>query len=118
MEIKKLKYFAGGQWITSKTDKYMDIYNPSTGEVQAQTPCCTEEEVNYAVECAKKAYPAWSDTPVFKRVQIKNPLSLPAELPHSLWARACVTLPPAMTPLFTGSLSAFSRALSRSTSPV
>ncbi len=70
MEIKKLKYFAGGQWITSKTDKYMDIYNPSTGEVQAQTPCCTEEEVNYAVECAKKAYPAWSDTPVFKRVQI------------------------------------------------
>ena len=70
MEIKKLKYFAGGQWITSKTDKYMDIYNPSTGEVQAQAPCCTEEEVNYAVECAKKAYPAWSDTPVFKRVQI------------------------------------------------
>lgn len=70
MEIKKLKYFAGGQWITSKTDKYMDIYNPSTGEVQAQTPCCTEEEVNYAVECAKKAYPGWSDTPVFKRVQI------------------------------------------------
>ena len=70
MEIKKLKYFAGGQWITSKTYKYMDIYNPSTGEVQAQTPCCTEEEVNYAVECAKKAYPAWSDTPVFKRVQI------------------------------------------------
>ncbi len=70
MEIKKLKYFAGGQWITSKTDKYMDIYNPSTGEVQAQTPCCTEEEVNYAVECAKKAYPAWADTPVFKRVQI------------------------------------------------
>ncbi|MBR4766276.1 MAG: CoA-acylating methylmalonate-semialdehyde dehydrogenase [Clostridia bacterium] len=70
MEIKKLKYFAGGQWIESKTDKYMDIYNPSTGEVQAQTPCCTEDEVNYAVECAKKAYPAWSDTPVFKRVQI------------------------------------------------
>ncbi|MBQ6265205.1 MAG: CoA-acylating methylmalonate-semialdehyde dehydrogenase [Clostridia bacterium] len=70
MEIKKLKYFAGGQWIESKTDKYMDIYNPSTGEVQAQTPCCTEEEVNYAVECAKKAYPGWSDTPVFKRVQI------------------------------------------------
>ena len=70
MEIKKLRYFAGGQWIESKTDKYMDIYNPSTGEVQAQTPCCTEEEVNYAVECAKKAYPGWSDTPVFKRVQI------------------------------------------------
>ena len=70
MEIKKLRYFAGGQWLESETDTYMDVYNPSTGEVQAQTPCCTEKEVNYAVECAKKAFPAWSDTPVFKRVQI------------------------------------------------
>ncbi len=70
MEIKKLKFLAGGEWIESTSDKYMDIYNPSTGEVQAQTPCCTQEEVNYAVECAKKAFPAWSDTPVFKRVQI------------------------------------------------
>ncbi len=70
MAIKKLKYFAGGQWIESKTDKYMDVYNPSTGEVQAQTPCCTTEEVNYAVACAKKAFPAWADTPVMKRVQI------------------------------------------------
>ncbi len=70
MEIKKLKYFAGGQWIDSKTEKYMDIYNPSTGEIQAQTPCCTTDEVNYAVECAKKAFPAWADTPVFKRVQV------------------------------------------------
>ena len=70
MAVKKLKYFAGGQWIESVTDKYMDIYNPSTGEVQAQTPCCTVDEVNYAVECAKKAFPAWADTPVFKRVQI------------------------------------------------
>lgn len=70
MAVKKLKYFAGGQWIESKTDKYMDVYNPSTGEVQAQTPCCTKEEVDYAVACAKKAFPAWSDTPIMKRVQI------------------------------------------------
>ena len=53
MAVKKLQYYAGGQWLDSKTDKYMDIYNPSTGEVIAQTPCCTKEEVNYAVECAK-----------------------------------------------------------------
>ncbi len=35
---KKLKYFAGGEWLESKTDKYMDVFNPSTGEVQAITP--------------------------------------------------------------------------------
>ena len=70
MSIKKLKYFAGGEWLESKTDKYMDIYNPSTGEVQAQTPCCTKEEVEYAISCAKKAFPLWSDIPVGKRVQV------------------------------------------------
>ncbi|MBR4727194.1 MAG: hypothetical protein IK080_04825, partial [Clostridia bacterium] len=43
MAVKKLKYFAGGQWLESKCEKYMDVYNPSTGEVQAQTPCCTKD---------------------------------------------------------------------------
>ncbi len=70
MAVKKLQYYAGGQWLDSKTDKYMDIYNPSTGEVIAQTPCCTKEEVNYAVECAKEAFKSWSEVPVMKRVQI------------------------------------------------
>ncbi|MBR5772825.1 MAG: CoA-acylating methylmalonate-semialdehyde dehydrogenase [Clostridia bacterium] len=70
MDVKKLKFLAGGQWIESRTEKYMDVYNPSTGEVIAQTPCCTKEEVEYAVQCAKKAFPAWSDTPVMKRIQI------------------------------------------------
>lgn len=69
-EIKKLKYYVNGQWVESKTTKYMDVYNPSTGEVQAQTPCCTEEEVNQAIEAANNAFPTWSQTPAFKRSQI------------------------------------------------
>ncbi len=69
-EIKKLKYFSNGKWLDSKTDKYMDIYNPSTGEVQAQTPCCTVEEVNEAIAAASAAFPAWSNTPVMKRTQV------------------------------------------------
>ena len=69
-EVKKLKFFAGGQWLESKTAKYMDIYNPSTGEVIAQTPCCTEDEVNFAVKAAADAFPGWSDTPVMKRAQV------------------------------------------------
>lgn len=69
-EVKKLKYFSGGKWLDSKTDKYMDIYNPSTGDVIAQTPCCTPDEVESAVEAAKKAFETWSKTPVMKRVQV------------------------------------------------
>ena len=66
-DIKILKYFAGGEWLESKTDKYMDIHNPSTGEVIARTPCCTVDEVEKAVQSAKEAFKTWSQTPVMKR---------------------------------------------------
>jgi len=68
--VKKLKYFAAGEWLESKTEKYMDVFNPSTGEVLAQTPCCIRQEVEYAIAAAKTAFAGWSQTPVFKRVQV------------------------------------------------
>lgn len=68
--MKTLQYFAGGKWITSQTEKYMDVYNPSTGEVIAKAPCCTQDEVEAAIHAAKKAFPQWSSTPVLKRVQV------------------------------------------------
>ena len=67
---KKLKYCAGGKWLESKTETYMDCYNPSTGEVIARAPQCTADEVESAILAAKEAYPAWADTPVSKRVQV------------------------------------------------
>lgn len=69
-EIKKLGYFVNGAFKESKTDKYTDAYNPSTGEVIAKVPCCTADEVEEAIAAAKAAYPAWSATPVKKRVAI------------------------------------------------
>jgi malonate-semialdehyde dehydrogenase (acetylating)/methylmalonate-semialdehyde dehydrogenase len=69
-EIKFLKYFAGGEWLETTTGAYRDILDPSTGAVIAKVPCCSEAEVGQAVEAAKKAFPAWSHTPVIKRTQV------------------------------------------------
>ncbi|MBR6567755.1 MAG: aldehyde dehydrogenase family protein, partial [Clostridia bacterium] len=69
-QVKRLRYFVDGQWLESKTEKYMPVYNPSTGDVIAETPCCTAEEVEQAIASAKAAFPAWSNTPVMKRVQV------------------------------------------------
>ena len=69
-EIKKLGYYVNGKFKESKTEKYTDAYDPSTGEVIAKVPCCLPEEVEEAVQAAKKAFPGWSSTPVLKRVQI------------------------------------------------
>ena len=70
MAIEILKPFIGGQFIESKAEKYMPIYDPSTGETIAQTPCCTREEVKAAIFAAKAAFPAWRDTPCPQRVQV------------------------------------------------
>lgn len=70
MEVKKLKYFVGGQFRNSVSTKIVDVYDPSTGEVIAQMPCCTEDEVNEAVEAAKEAFKSWSMTAPSKRAEI------------------------------------------------
>lgn len=69
-EVKTLKYFADGEWRESASTKTMDVFNPSTGEIIAKTPCCTKDEVEFAIAAAKKAYETWSKTPVFKRSQV------------------------------------------------
>lgn len=69
-DIKILKPFINGKFVESKTNKYTDAFNPSTGEVIAKVPCCLPEEVEDAIASAKAAFPGWSSTPVSKRVQI------------------------------------------------
>jgi malonate-semialdehyde dehydrogenase (acetylating)/methylmalonate-semialdehyde dehydrogenase len=66
----KLKYFAGGEWRLSKSSSYMPCYDPSTGAVIAYAPQCTADEVEEVIQAAVAAFPAWSDTPVGKRVQV------------------------------------------------
>ena len=69
-EIRTLSLFVGGQAVASESGRYAEIFDPSTGQVIAQTPLCTQEEVNRAIESARNAYPAWSNTPAIKRVQM------------------------------------------------
>jgi malonate-semialdehyde dehydrogenase (acetylating)/methylmalonate-semialdehyde dehydrogenase len=65
-----LRYYIDGKSYPSKTSDNFEIWNPSTGEKIALAPACTTDELNQAVESANKAFPAWSETPVMKRVQV------------------------------------------------
>ncbi|MBQ9643547.1 MAG: CoA-acylating methylmalonate-semialdehyde dehydrogenase [Lachnospiraceae bacterium] len=64
-----MKYCVGGEWLESKTDKYMAVTDSSTGEVIAEVPCCTAEECEAAIAAADAAFPAWSRMSMAKRVQ-------------------------------------------------
>jgi malonate-semialdehyde dehydrogenase (acetylating)/methylmalonate-semialdehyde dehydrogenase len=48
----------------------MPVYNPSTGEVMAETPCCTAQEVEESVLSAKAAFPGWAAKPIGARAQV------------------------------------------------
>src|ERR1035437_8923016 len=69
-DIKRLKFCVNNEWIESSTTKYMPIMNPSLGVQIAETPCCTQREVDGAVEAAAAAFPAWSNTPIPQRIQL------------------------------------------------
>lgn len=67
---KRLKYCVNGEWMESKTAKYMPVTDSNTGEIIAEAPCCTLDEVNKAIAAAKAAFPEWSGTPVQERTEL------------------------------------------------
>ncbi len=69
-EVVRKKYCVNGEWKDSKTDTWMQVTNSSTGEVMAEVPCCTVEEVNEAIASAEAAFPEWSLTSLSKRTQL------------------------------------------------
>jgi malonate-semialdehyde dehydrogenase (acetylating)/methylmalonate-semialdehyde dehydrogenase len=59
----------GGRKVTSVSKRIAPIFNPATGEQIANLPLSTAEEVNLAVEVAKKASVGWGATPPLKRIK-------------------------------------------------
>ncbi len=70
MAIEILNVFINGKYIKSESSRFMDIYDPSIGEVVARTPCCTKAEMEQAISAASAAFPAWAATPAHKRAQL------------------------------------------------
>ena len=68
VEKKTLSNFINGQWVKSTTDKYEQVPNPATGEVLAEVPVSTEEDLNQAVAAAKEAFKTWRKVPVPQRL--------------------------------------------------
>ena len=68
--VKNVQSFIGGKFRDSRAQKVDPIPNPATGETIASLPHSTREEIDEAVAAAKKAFPAWSETPVPERAQV------------------------------------------------
>ena len=67
---KTLSNFINGQWVKSTTEKYEEVPNPATGEILAEVPISTLEDLDKAVEAAKTAFAKWKKVAVPQRSRI------------------------------------------------
>src|SRR6476661_377250 len=67
--LTKVPNYVNGQWVDSKATEWLDVTNPATGEVIAQTPLSSAAEATAAIEAAAAAFPEWRRTPAEDRIQ-------------------------------------------------
>jgi 1-pyrroline dehydrogenase len=60
--VSKHQNFVGGEWTDASGGETMEVLNPSTGETIAEVPRSSAEDVDRAVQAAKKALPEWLET--------------------------------------------------------
>ncbi len=67
--MKIVKNYVNGQWIEPESTGFLNVENPSTGQVIGKTPLSTVAEVKRAITAAAEAFKSWSQTPVARRIQ-------------------------------------------------
>ncbi|HEY4544114.1 MAG TPA: aldehyde dehydrogenase family protein [Tissierellaceae bacterium] len=64
------KIYINGSWVDSSSKLKLDIENPANMEIFAQVPRCNEEDVNKAVEAAKKSFLPWQEVSLDERIEM------------------------------------------------
>ncbi|NOU37477.1 MAG: CoA-acylating methylmalonate-semialdehyde dehydrogenase [Ferruginibacter sp.] len=70
MKYAEIKNFIGGKYVSSSSNKTMDIISPLDGTLLSKVPLSNNEDLNIAVVAAQKAFETWSKTSIKERVQI------------------------------------------------
>ncbi|WP_261841492.1 CoA-acylating methylmalonate-semialdehyde dehydrogenase [Aliamphritea ceti] len=67
-EYIKIRNHINGEWLTDQNGQYEPLKNPSTGAIIGEVPMSSQETSQQAVAAAAEAFPAWSATPLPKRM--------------------------------------------------
>jgi aminomuconate-semialdehyde/2-hydroxymuconate-6-semialdehyde dehydrogenase len=68
--MEKLANYINGHAVAPRSGKYLDLFEPATGQVYGQVPDSGKDDVNDAVEAAKAIYPWWSKRTPEQRSQV------------------------------------------------
>src|SRR5207249_2997339 len=69
MKYAELQNYVGGAFVPADVP-FLDVYNPSSGDVISRVPLSAAREVDAAVKAAQVALPKWSAIPIKERVQV------------------------------------------------
>src|SRR5215510_3598432 len=71
MKYAELRNYVGGAFVSPAAPRsFLDVYNPSSGDVISRVPLSDAAELDAAVHTARAAFSAWSALPIKERVQV------------------------------------------------
>src|SRR5579871_5598615 len=70
MKYAELRNYVGGDFVAPAARPFLDVYNPSSGDVISRVPLSAADDVDAAVRAARAALPGWSGMPIKERVQV------------------------------------------------
>ena len=68
--MRDIHHFVNGQSLIGTSGRFGDVFNPSTGEIQARVQFATDAEMDLAVRAAAKAQIGWASTNPQRRARI------------------------------------------------
>ena len=68
--MRSIPHYINGARVEGTSGRTADVFNPATGEVQAQVPLANSSELDAAIESAKKAQIAWGEANPQKRARV------------------------------------------------
>lgn len=72
---EQYRMFIGGEWKEASDGQWLETFNPATGEVLSKIPQATNEDVDSAVEAAKKAFETFKDSTATERQALLNKIA-------------------------------------------
>src|SRR6266705_1016739 len=69
-KVRELSHFVGGKHVLGESDRFGDVFNPTTGALAAKVPLASKAEVERAIANAREAFAGWSETSPVTRARV------------------------------------------------
>ena len=68
--LRTIEHWIAGKTTAGSSDRTAAVFNPATGQQQAEVCLGSEEDVQAAIAAAKDAFREWSQTSVSRRAKV------------------------------------------------